>query len=80
MTTTAEDDASTAGDAATASLFAGPGEMRARCRDFDWSATQLGPVNAWSQSLRTIVSTLLASRHPMFLWWGPRFVQIYNDG
>jgi signal transduction histidine kinase len=80
MTTTAEDDASTAGDAATASLFAGPGEMRARCRDFDWSATQLGPVNAWSQSLRTIVSTLLASRHPMFLWWGPKFVQIYNDG
>jgi signal transduction histidine kinase len=61
-------------------LFAGPGEMRARCRAFDWSATPLGPVSSWSQSLRTTVSTMLASRHPMFLWWGPELVQIFNDG
>src|SRR6185312_16554291 len=25
------------------------------------------------------VSTLLASRHPMFLWWGPEHLQIFND-
>ena len=61
-------------------LFAGPGEMRARCRAFDWASTQLGPVSDWSASLRTIVATLLASRHPMFLWWGPELVQIFNDG
>ncbi len=61
-------------------LFAGPGEMRARCRAFDWSSTQLGPVSDWPASLRTIVATLLASRHPMFLWWGPELVQIFNDG
>ena len=53
--------------------------MARRCREFDWSTTPLGPVEAWSQSLRTTVATLLMSRHPMFLWWGPELVQIYND-
>ncbi|MEO7083415.1 MAG: ATP-binding protein [Gemmatimonadaceae bacterium] len=60
-------------------LFAGPGEMRARCRATDWRATSLGPVAAWPPSLRTIVATMLASRHPMFLWWGPDLIQIFND-
>src|SRR5688572_12267574 len=60
-------------------LFDGPGEMRALARAFDWSATPLGPTIQWSHSLRTIVSTALASRHPMFIWWGPELVQIYND-
>ncbi len=61
------------------SPFAGAGEMRALCRAFDWSATPLGPVAGWPLSLRTIVATILASRQPMFLWWGPELVQIYND-
>ena len=60
-------------------LFSGPGEMRARCRAFDWSVTPLGPVAQWPLSLRAMISTLLASRHPMFLWWGPSLIQIYND-
>jgi signal transduction histidine kinase len=60
-------------------LFAGPGEMRALCRALDWSATPLGPVAGWPLSLRTTVATLLASRHPMFLFWGPDLVQFYND-
>jgi signal transduction histidine kinase len=60
-------------------LFAGPGEMRALCRSFDWSSTSLGPVEQWSSSLRTTVDIILACRNPMFLWWGPDLVQIYND-
>lgn len=64
----------------TADLFAGASEMHERCRAADWRATPLGPVSAWSQSLRTTVSTMLASRHPMLLWWGPELVQIFNDG
>ena len=60
-------------------IFAGDGEMRALCRAFDWAATPLGPVVQWSQSLRTTVATLLASRSPMFLWWGSELIQIYND-
>jgi PAS domain S-box-containing protein len=49
-------------------------------RAFDWAATPLGPVETWTASLRTTVSTLLASRHAMFLWWGPELIQFYNDG
>ncbi|HET9986621.1 MAG TPA: ATP-binding protein [Longimicrobiales bacterium] len=60
-------------------IFAGEGEMRALCRALDWSATPLGPVASWTHSLRTTVATLLASRHPMFLFWGPQLVQVYND-
>ncbi|MDB4882553.1 MAG: luxQ 3, partial [Gemmatimonadetes bacterium] len=63
----------------SATVFAGHGEMYERCRAMDWSATPLGPVSGWSQSLRTIASTVLASRNPMFLWWGPDLVQLYND-
>ncbi len=61
-------------------LFPGTGEMSTLCRSLDWSATPLGPIDTWPQSLRTIVSTMLATQHPMFLWWGPELVQIYNDG
>jgi PAS domain S-box-containing protein len=62
-----------------AELFAGPGEMAARCRALDWSSTPLGPVEQWSQSLRTMSAAVLASRNPMLLFWGPDLVQIYND-
>ena len=62
-----------------AQLFAGPGEMAARCREFDWSATPLGAVSTWSQSLCTMASAVLASRNPMLLFWGPDLVQLYND-
>jgi signal transduction histidine kinase len=53
--------------------------MRALCREYDWSTTPLGPVESWPLSLRTTVSTMLASRNPMFLWWGPELTQFYND-
>jgi hypothetical protein len=58
-------------DPAAEQLFAGPGEMRALCRAVDWAGTPLGPVGAWSHSLRTAADIVLASRNPMFLWWGP---------
>ena len=34
----------------------------------------------WSPSLKLIVATILASRFPMAVRWGPDFVLIYNDG
>ncbi|HEU5041350.1 MAG TPA: PAS domain-containing protein, partial [Gemmatimonadales bacterium] len=58
----------------------GAGEMATLTRAYDWAATPLGPVEGWTTSLRTTVSTLLASRHAMFLWWGPDLIQFYNDG
>jgi PAS domain S-box-containing protein len=82
MATKVAGNRSVRGDRDTAAadeLFAGPGEMRALCRQFDWAATSLGPVETWSFSLRVTARTVLACRNPMFLWWGPDLVQIYND-
>src|ERR1043165_807439 len=62
-----------------AAIFAGKGEMSARCRAFDWASTPLGPLNGWSLSLRTIADVVLASRNPMLLFWGPVLIQLYND-
>ena len=64
-------------DAAT--LFAGDGEMRARCRTFDWAATPLGPTTTWPPSLRTAAQLVLAADLPMSLHWGPDGIAIYND-
>ena len=63
----------------TADWLTGGGEMGARIREFDWSQTPLGPRSSWSPNLRMMVRFLLANRFPMLLWWGPEFIQIYND-
>lgn len=60
-------------------VFAGDGEMAALMRAYDWAGSPVGPVEGWPQSLRALVKTLLASRYPMVLTWGPEFVQFYND-
>jgi PAS domain S-box-containing protein len=64
----------------TASRIIGTGEMAKIIRDFDWSKSVLGPIESWSDTLVTTVNLVLASRHPMFLWWGPQLIQFYNDG
>lgn len=61
------------------SLFAGDGVARATARAVDWSNTSLGSPETWPLSLQSTVRMLLDCRHPMFLWWGPELIQIYND-
>ena len=61
-------------------LFAGPGEMRARCRAFDWAATPLGPVSDWPTALKAMVGLVLAAPLGMIVLWGAELVQLYNDG
>jgi hypothetical protein len=58
----------------------GGGELGELIRAKDWSATPLGPPEAWPQSLKTTLGILLNSRYPMFVFWGPQLVKIYNDG
>ena len=60
-------------------VFAGDGEMAARCRAFDWSSTALGAVEGWPQSLRTAAGMAIASPFATILCWGPELVQIHND-
>ncbi len=61
------------------SRIIGKGEMAGLVRDFDWRKTSLGRIESWSDTLITAVNLLLASRHPMFLWWGRDLIQFYND-
>src|SRR4051812_31666497 len=58
----------------------GGGEMGKLVLAKDWSQTPLGPIDSWPQSLRTTVSLCLASNFPISIAWGPKHVQIYNDG
>ena len=60
-------------------LFAGGGECGRIMASFDWAATPLGPAGSWPASLRFAVRTVLASRFPMVLTWGPEYRQLYND-
>ena len=53
---------------------AGGGGMGGRIREHDWSATPLGPVETWPQSLWSAVSILLPSRAQVVLFWGPAFI------
>ncbi len=59
--------------------LAGGGQMGDLVRAHDWSATELGPMASWPQSLRTALRICLHSRYPMFVWWGPHLTNIYND-
>src|SRR5271168_160356 len=58
----------------------GGGKMGELIQSMDWAKTPLGPIDSWPQSLRTTVSLCLASKFPISLAWGPKHVQIYNDG
>jgi PAS domain S-box-containing protein len=60
-------------------LFAGDGEMRARHRATDWSATPLGPPEGWPPTLRTAVRLMLASPVATSLWCGTTYTLLYND-
>ena len=57
----------------------GDGELAKLTRDFDWTATPLGPIDTWPQSLRTMAGVILNSHVPMLLWWGDDMIQFYND-
>lgn len=47
--------------------------------EHDWASTPLGPVHTWPDDLQAVVRTVLPSRVPMLVWWGPELLQVYND-
>ncbi|WP_062113382.1 sensor histidine kinase [Aureimonas sp. AU40] len=62
------------------SFLEGGGECGELMRQTDWSATALGAMEAWPQSLRTVVGIMLGSRQPMLVVWGREQITLYNDG
>ncbi len=59
--------------------LAASGECGRLIAAFDWSKTELGPIETWSTSLRTATSILLRSRVPIVMLWGEDGVMLYND-
>lgn len=49
-------------------------------RDFDWSATDLGPMSCWSPELKRMVNVCLIDPRPAALWWTKQRILIYNEG
>ncbi|WP_157182311.1 hypothetical protein [Methylobacterium sp. WSM2598] len=52
--------------------------MAGRIRDFDWSATPLGPIADWSERLKLAVELMLASPLVSTLACGPHRLLLYN--
>ena len=48
-------------------------------RSYDWGSTPLGETTLWPQSLKTMVSLMLATTQPAFMAWGPGQTWLYND-
>jgi two-component sensor histidine kinase len=63
----------------TSDFLTGGGELGAAMRAFDWASTPLGPPDSWPQTLRTCLRIILASRQPMWVWWGRDLIHFYND-
>ncbi len=60
-------------------ILAGGGEMGSLIRTHNWNNTSLGDITQWPPSLLTSVSLMLNSRFPMFIFWGPEYIALYND-
>ena len=60
-------------------LITGHGEMAERIRAHNWSATPLGSIEGWSETLLATVNLMLHSPFPTILSWGPEMVFLYND-
>lgn len=55
------------------------GEMGQRIRSFDWAAHPLGEQPTWPAALRTVVSLMLTTQHPVLIFWGSELYCFYND-
>ncbi|MFI7022496.1 SpoIIE family protein phosphatase [Micromonospora sp. NPDC049900] len=62
-----------------AAAFAAGGEMGTLLRDRDWSASPLGAPEQWPTALGNAVSTMLASKAQIVVFWGDEQHAFYND-
>jgi len=60
--------------------LAGDTEMARLMRAHDWAATPLGPPTGWPSPLKIVLRMALNSRFPIFVYWGPQHICLYNDG
>jgi PAS domain S-box-containing protein len=46
----------------------------------DWAESDLGPISTWPRNLQFAVNFMLLLPSAALLLWGPKLIQIYNDG
>ena len=61
------------------SVFLSSGQIGQDLLAVDWSATPLGPLADWPQSLKTIVHVVITSRFSMWMAWGPELTFFANE-
>ena len=60
-------------------FLAAGGDCGALIAARDWSASPIGPIEAWPQSLCTATAMMLRSAVPIVMLWGEAGVMLYND-
>jgi signal transduction histidine kinase/serine phosphatase RsbU (regulator of sigma subunit)/DNA-binding NarL/FixJ family response regulator len=68
-----------AADESVVEFLSRSGEVGRDMLAVDWASTPLGPIEAWPQSLATIVRVLLTSRFAMWMAWGPELTFMCNE-
>lgn len=61
-------------------LLTSSDENAKRIYNTDWSNHPLGPIENWSPSFITILTTSIGSQFPALMLWGPDFTTFYNAG
>jgi PAS domain S-box-containing protein len=61
-------------------FLAGGGETGRLIAQHDWRSSELGPIEGWPQSLKTMLGFLLRSPVPLVMLWGENGIMLYNDG
>jgi PAS domain S-box-containing protein len=60
-------------------FIVGESELAERIRAHHWEDTELGSPESWPESLKTLVSVMLAANQAMYVVWGPSQILLYND-
>ena len=59
--------------------FKHTGEVGLDLLEVDWSATPLGDLDGWPESLQSVVRLVLSSRFSMWMAWGPDLTFFCNE-
>ena len=57
----------------------GGGDMGLKIRSYNWADSVLGHPDHWPQNLLISLNIILNAKFPALLFWGPNFIQFYND-
>lgn len=60
-------------------FLAGGGELAGLIARYDWSSTELGPIDQWPDHVKVATALMLRSQVPIVMLWGEPGFMVYND-